>query len=118
MKNIYTLILFCLLSISAIAAPTTFSILPTNVMVEQPRHKSNVYPNPVRTTAEVHFQNPQFELHQLEIYDIIGNRVQIYHNITKNLVEINAAELSSGVYFYFILNKNEKVSTGRIIVRK
>ncbi len=112
-RNIITLLLisfFCLTTITASANLIDF---------DNQQNQSTVSPNPVATTATVRFYNPNNETHEMVIYDLIGSKVISYPNINTKSFRIDVDDLTTGIYFYFILkNDNERVSSGRIIVRK
>jgi len=109
-RNIITLLLISFFSLTAFASSTEF---------EDRQDISSVSPNPVSTTATVRFHNPNNEVHKMVIYDLIGSKVSSYSNINNTSFRIDVDELTTGIYFYFIVKKdNERVSTGRIIVRK
>lgn len=76
-----------------------------------------VSPNPVKTSAKVIFTNPNHEPFRLEVYDIIGNRLQTAYNEDKDYFDIDALDLSDGMYFYFIFKADHKILTGRLIVK-
>lgn len=84
------------------------------------RHISKVRPNPTtpndRTVLE--FNNPHKTQHRLEIYNIIGNKVGMYNDIYEDNIEINVEKLDGGMYFYFIFEEGERISSGRLIVKR
>ncbi|RQV94873.1 T9SS C-terminal target domain-containing protein [bacterium] len=62
------------------------------------------YPNPFNPTTSISFKLPEAELVRLAIFDMIGREVAVLVNGTVNsglhTVEFNAADLSTGTYFY------------------
>lgn len=78
---------------------------------------SSVSPNPAREVTTLRFYNPSEDEHRIEIYDIIGNFVTTIPHVEKAKQDIDVSDFKAGVYFYFIFKGNERVSTGRIIVR-
>ena len=80
----------------------------------------SIYPNPVSTTATIHFSGAEnLSDLQLEVYDIIGNKVR---DLTREFVEqrgdmiFNREGLKSGIYFYKLLNGNSLSSSGKIVI--
>ena len=73
-----------------------------------------VYPNPVTTTATMHFKNPQQQHVTLTVYDVLGNAV-IQKQTVGNSFTINAASLKSGMYFY-TLNAGSGLCKGKLVV--
>ena len=116
MRRTFTfLLLFCLVSFSIpILATNSIEILPDG----NDKHLSVVSPNPASALAMVRFYNPDGEAHTIEIYDIIGNNVRNYESVKKSSHRIDVSELSSGMYFYFILKADDRVSTGRLIIKR
>lgn len=85
----------------------------------QDLHRSTISPNPAKTFTTLRFQNPNDIEHRVELYDVIGNRVRTYYDIETDKLELDVRDLNPGVYFYFIIkDSSEKVSTGRLIVRR
>jgi hypothetical protein len=62
------------------------------------------YPNPFNPVTKISFDIPKQGLVTLKIYDVLGREVRTLVNEVKNAgsytVDFNAADLSSGVYFY------------------
>jgi len=65
---------------------------------------SQNYPNPFNPVTKISFDIPKQGLVTLKIYDVLGREVRTLVNEVKNAgsytVDFNAADLSSGVYFY------------------
>jgi len=65
---------------------------------------SQNYPNPFNPTTTVEFSIPKSGFVTLKIYDVLGKEVGVVVNEVKNAgsyrVDINASNLTSGVYFY------------------
>jgi hypothetical protein len=54
------------------------------------------------------------------VYDIIGNPVAEVNNQytnDKTRVTFDVSDWSAGMYFYYIMQNDKRVSTGRIIVK-
>jgi hypothetical protein len=64
------------------------------------------YPNPFNPSTKIKFDLPYPEFVQIEVYNILGQRVKYLLNKKMNAgnhsVDFNAKNLSSGVYFYRI----------------
>ncbi|MFH0733844.1 MAG: carboxypeptidase regulatory-like domain-containing protein [bacterium] len=67
---------------------------------------SQNFPNPFNPETSIKFSIPSTNLVTIKIYDILGNEVAVLVNETKQTgnyeLKFNAANLSSGVYFYSI----------------
>lgn len=62
------------------------------------------YPNPFNPVTSIKFAIPKQEFVTLKVYDMLGKEVVTLVNSTKSagnyIVDFNAAEISSGTYFY------------------
>jgi len=65
---------------------------------------SQNYPNPFNPTTQISYQLPEDSVVRLEIYDLLGRRVQILVNDNqqtgRHTVTFDASGLASGVYIY------------------
>lgn len=90
---------------------------PAATALGNERNYSIVSPNPAQNITTIKFYNPTEETHQIELYDVIGNKITTYRHIEQDKYTLDVTDLDAGVYFYFILKNNERVSTGRLIVK-
>ncbi len=65
-----------------------------------------LYPNPVSETIHLMVSATAIDA-QLSVYDISGKKVIQIDNIYSQIIDISASELTSGLYFYSFINKNE-----------
>jgi len=74
------------------------NIVPTEYKLSQN------YPNPFNPTTKINFAIPKQGFVNLKIYDVLGREVRTLVSEVKTpgnyIVDFNAEELSSGVYFY------------------
>lgn len=121
MKPIFTFFLFITLLFVNDLFGNHFSpspFLTANVEnISDATFSSSVSPSPAHDYATIRFDNPQQREHQIEVFDLIGNKVQELYKIKKNEALIDVSNLDSGFYLYFILHNNKRVSSGRIVVR-
>lgn len=99
-----------------------------NIGLEQPLRFEvfQNYPNPFNPVTTVKYQLSEKSFVSLKIYDIVGNEVLKPVNEEKtagtHYVDIDAANLSSGVYFYRIIatdaSGNKNTSSFKMIVLK
>jgi hypothetical protein len=79
------------------------------------------YPNPFNPSTTISFQIPNSSFVNLKVYDILGNEVATLINEVKPAgtyeVKFDAADLSSGIYFYTI-NAGTFVETKKMILMK
>ena len=68
------------------------------------------YPNPFNPITQITFQIPESGLVQLKVFDTLGNEVATLIDdqmeAGKHSLELNGANLSSGVYYYTIITES------------
>lgn len=68
------------------------------------------YPNPFNPVTKISFDLPKSEFVTLKVYNILGNEVATLVNEFKHagkyIIEFNASELSSGIYYYRLETSN------------
>jgi Secretion system C-terminal sorting domain/Bacterial Ig domain len=88
--------------ISVIAGPS--GILPDLALIPRQHELYQNYPNPFNPLTRIRFGLPSAGRVRLEIYNILGQRVGLLLDEFKqagyHVVEFNAAQLGSGIYFY------------------
>ena len=79
------------------------------------------YPNPFNPKTVITFQTPAEAKITLKIYDVLGNEVATLLDEQKSAgiynVELDAAQLTSGIYFYQLISKGFS-STKKMILLK
>jgi uncharacterized delta-60 repeat protein len=82
---------------------------------------SKNYPNPFNPVTKIRFTIPQTSMVRFTIYDILGNEVGVFINEEKNPgeyeFELDAANLTSGIYFYQ-LEAGNFIETGKMSLIK
>ncbi len=105
----------------------TSIILPTSVeeeILEQPFKYTleQNYPNPFNPTTSIKYSVKNNELVSLKIYDVLGNEIKTLVNEQKSAgnyeVTFNAANLSSGVYFYRLKTSSGILMTKKLVLLK
>jgi len=80
------------------------------------------YPNPFNPMTNIKFYVAKFENIQIAVYDLTGREIEIVVNQDLNPgiyeVSFNAANLSSGVYFYRMIAGGRTIDSKRMIVSK
>jgi hypothetical protein len=85
--------------------------LPNGISSPQNREAINIYPNPFNDVIIIEASDQQ--LNEIRIYDPISKLV-FKEQFTKSFA-INTQSFNSGLYFYYIVNKNGFVKSGKII---
>jgi hypothetical protein len=85
--------------------------LPNGISSQQSKEKINVYPNPFNNIINIEASDQQ--LNEIRIYDPISKLI-FKEQFTKSLA-INTQAFNNGLYFYYIVNKNGFVKSGKII---
>jgi Secretion system C-terminal sorting domain len=73
-----------------------------------------VYPNP--TSGKIVVQSKKMQMERIEMYNTVGQLMQIYPNIKSFLFEIGTQNVSNGLYFLKIYTEN-KTKTEKILVK-
>ncbi|NQY08413.1 MAG: T9SS type A sorting domain-containing protein [Flavobacteriales bacterium] len=76
----------------------------------------SVSPNPFSEFATITFGNKNNSLHSLQIYSILGVKVNEFNNIGGNKIQIDGAQLGKGIYFYSLSNEANLLLSGKLIV--
>jgi len=97
------------------------NILSDN-LAERPEAVLNAYPNPFRTNATIEFELLNAQNVTLEIYNMVGERVEVLFQghveaMEKQTHNFNAETLPNGVYFYRLTLGN-KVYYDKIILSR
>lgn len=76
-----------------------------------------VAPNPMGERAAIFLSNPNNEVFNMTMTNIMGQVVRTQNNINTNVVEIEKADLTSGVYFITLQNEKGAKITEKLIVQ-
>lgn len=97
------------------------NIIEANIISPDKFELSQNYPNPFNPSTTIKYSVPVSEFVTLKVYDVLGNQVAALVNEQNAAgsyeVEFNAAELSSGTYFYK-LQAGNKVETRKMMLLK
>jgi hypothetical protein len=76
----------------------------------------NIYPNPFRTSATI-IINSVFKLEnaELKIYDLFGQEIKRFINISRQNFTIEKGNLTNGIYFYKLIQDNRVIATGKFL---
>lgn len=86
--------------------------LTNEVVVGQPLQYdlSQNYPNPFNPSTNINFEIPDNGFVNIKLYDVTGREVKTLLNDFKSAgyysIQLNAADLSSGIYFYTLTSGN------------
>ncbi|MFA6923365.1 MAG: T9SS type A sorting domain-containing protein [Bacteroidales bacterium] len=90
---------------------------PTGLSEKSNQEVFNVYPNPFTTNFTLKISDATILKNaEMKIYDVCGKEVKSV-SISSNETIIERGELQSGIYFYSIINNNEKITNGKLIVQ-
>ena len=79
--------------------------------------RSYVYPNPFTSQARIFMEkNIAGKNLTVELYDVMGKRVDAAIENLGNSIRINRSNLSSGLYSYRISDNEEMMATGKFII--
>lgn len=70
-----------------------------------------VYPNPIAASFYLEYPHSKYDILRIELYDIHGRKMLSQQtNTTQNRWEINADELSDGIYFIHLITSTETIT--------
>jgi hypothetical protein len=76
-----------------------------------------IYPNPFNTSFTLQISNATIlKKAVMKIYDVCSKEVKTV-SISSNETTIERGELQSGIYSYSIINNNEKIMNGKLVVQ-
>ena len=90
--------------------------------VDSDLNKSVVYPNPMIESSSLFFYEEKADTYQLDIYSLSGRLLGNHHlegeSVTgQNEIVVERKDLAPGLYLYKLQNSNEKIWSGRLLVR-
>jgi len=89
--------------------------------IPQVFHLNQNYPNPFNPTTEIAFGLPTGGHTTLEVYDIMGRKVTTlidkYLSAGTHQVTWNGSQISSGVYFYKLVQGNSEITKKMMMVK-
>jgi hypothetical protein len=77
---------------------------------------ASIYPNPIRSTATVHFDYDS-GIYAFDIYNLAGSRMKEIWNITTGEFTFDRENLETGIYIYQLHNENGSRYTGKLLVQ-
>lgn len=89
--------------------------LTTGLKEEKADHSVTLFPNPAQN--EIHFNSLKENITQIEIYDILGNKILSRANETKQMT-INLSELQNGVYFIHAYSNNYLLGIEKFVISR
>jgi hypothetical protein len=82
-----------------------------------PRATSVVIPNPVQYdgTIVIHSEDIEIENSSFHVYNQQGQRVELDYRFQEGNIQFSKAKLAAGMYFYEVVAKGSRITSGRII---
>ncbi|MCK5857593.1 MAG: T9SS type A sorting domain-containing protein, partial [Bacteroidales bacterium] len=101
------------------ASGTVYRFVKKTMSISTPQ-KTSIYaqmiPNPVHQSSILRITNYSPQNAQLYITDVQGREVKVINNIHTSEIIIERAKLSSGVYFYQLIDDDKAITRGKFIV--
>jgi hypothetical protein len=92
------------------------SVLTTTSILEKPKDKIVLYPNPSSNQLNLQSNNG-FKNAEINIYSTLGQNVKRISGINDKNIVVSTSELPNGVYFLILTNGNTKF-TEKIIIQR
>ena len=95
---------------------------PGQEFVDSDLNKSVVYPNPMIESSSLFFYEEKADTYQLDVYSLSGRLLGNHHMegesvAGQNEIVVERKDLAPGLYLYKLQNSNEKIWSGRLLVR-
>ena len=103
----------------------TFGYLPVSVnedhLVTPPNISlSQNYPNPFNASTTITYELPNADFVTLTVYDILGREIQMlvqaFHDAGAYVMNFDAKNLPSGIYFYTLQIGNTSLQTKKMLL--
>ena len=79
---------------------------------------SQPYPNPVTGVVNFDYNLPNYQSASVKIYSLIGSLVgEVEINSATGTLKYDTGELEEGFYFYSLFTGNEKIESGKFVVK-
>lgn len=79
---------------------------------------SKPYPNPATGVVKFDYNLPNQQSASVKIYSLIGSLVgEVELNSTTGTISYNTDELEEGFYFYSLFTGNEKIESGKFVIK-
>lgn len=76
-----------------------------------------VFPNPFRDKTQIVIESNELKNPVLQLMDINGQLIKVIPSVNNNNFTIYREDLTNGMYFFKIMQGNEEVTNGKIIVQ-
>jgi hypothetical protein len=86
-----------------------------NIHEEKLIHYS-LFPNPIKNSAILQFENPKHENCNFELFNMEGKVVRTISNINSEQIEIAKQNLTDGIYFFTISTDKNVITSGKFVV--
>ncbi|GJQ64516.1 MAG: hypothetical protein SCALA702_35690 [Melioribacteraceae bacterium] len=100
---------------------STFSDVVEVINIPAEFRLSQNYPNPFNPTTTIQFDLNESGITSLKIYDVLGNHIATLADEILEAgaykIDFNASELSSGIYFYELLQGNYRIMKKMILIK-
>ena len=91
-------------------------LIEDNVNIESEFNKLiKVYPNPSHNTINIELEGYSDNESTITIRDVIG-RVSLQQKLNSSLNSIDISELTKGIYYYEVVNNDERIKVEKLII--
>jgi hypothetical protein len=91
--------------------------LGINEINASPIKALHIYPNPAKDYVVCALGQQEFTNPQTEVFNVLGEKLNITASLTNNKITLNTGQLSNGFYIVRI-NQNGEIFTGKFMVEK
>ncbi len=119
-RNIYNVITFSVLKLNNNASPYT-SIDSDKESLSTDFQLFNNYPNPFNPSTTIVYELPESEFVNLSVTNMLGQKVAElvngFQKAGRHQIQFDAAQLSSGIYFYNLQTKNRSFVRKMVLMK-
>ncbi len=87
----------------------------TSIDKVTPNNQTSIYPNPFNASAIIQL-NSSINNGELYITNACGQNIKTIAHISGNNIKINRDNLSSGIYFYQLMEGNNYITVGKFVI--
>ena len=100
---------------NTVGIPDTFTTISSLPVIYQEFVEIQVYPNPFSNSTTFDVVGLGSKQVTITLYDLTGKLVKSI--IGTNSIQLNRGELTSGIYFYSIMNDNNMIANGKVVIQ-
>jgi hypothetical protein len=105
------------INIDSILSHDPLIVLGISEETNVPRATSVVFPNPVQNVGTILINSNDIDIEKssFHVYNQQGQRVDLNYRFQEGNIQFSKVNLAVGMYFYEVVDKGHRITSGRII---